>query len=1617
MSIRNLNPMQQFHNTVISYKDIETKTPSRRTFINEIDYQNLNETIKNREPLLFLPSYIEEYSFQDVKYSKASYKIILIGILKDGRKAFVMINGIEPYFEIQVPSDALDNFIPNVKATLNKSKDTAPVKISSFYAKQFKYYQDKPNLYYRFYYKKNTDRIKAINLIISDPTYTSKDGEIKYFSTTHDDIEKKSYYRSVCRDFDITFSSWSVLNNYEVSQHEFIKSDVVFKLHINDYKKLETPPEGLPLELLKDKTLSVCWDIETYSPDGSLPDPEIPEHKVFCLSLTFQWVNDNDAFYKVVLCDYPAKPHKEFQTIVCENETNLLRTFADCFERFKPEFIFGFNDSDYDWRWIIRRAAKTSGLLIYMNNKMSSIRSYQQETDADIEKYKWQKRTVKIDAANDMECKSLHLPGYIPVDVRMLFRKLYPTSDQSSLKFFLEENNLGGKEDMPIHKLFQIYSDCIQCYQNETRDHEMRNSETRDHETRNSETRDHEMRNSETRDHEMRNSETRDHEMRNSEMRNNEQKDQFNLKQILAAQMTDINYYCVIDALRCHELLLLRSLILNNRELSNLSYVSLYDSFYKANGMKIRNLTIAIGQKAPFNMRFSNIQKKLGEGSKFKGAFVFPPVKGLNTSKLSIEERIKKAKIIHDEIKAKLEHANTQRVEHTNISEHASEHANTQRVKHTNISDYLSREIIESNLINTPYEKSYYEWLLVDDKTKQKMYDFINRYGILDFEISDLLDMQANTQANTQANQQAEFSDILAHEGFIEFLKEKTSRPIAGLDFSSLYPSIIRCYNFSPEYCVVDKLLAKKLDKEGHKLTRVEFTYENKKRLAWFIWHDNKTRLNTTETPNSNNFKFGIYPYVLDQLFNKRAELKKHEAGYEHKKNELETKYASNPELAKETETEYATICFQRSVAKTKQLAIKVFMNTFYGEAGNRSSPFFILEVARGITLYGEKSIKLAYKTVLEKNCIVYYGDTDSIYLSVSENIFYEIDKKYYTEQMSKLDYWKALVDYSFKEIKIIRDIVNQVFKDDNKTDYLTMAFEEFLFPSGFTAKKKYFGIPHVKNPIFGLKNIFVKGLDIVKRGVSNFLKEICTDLMYECMDLENVFTIIELIKIKINHIYNRSWKIEDFIQSASYKPNKKNVKVLSFVARMKAKGIIIKPGERFSYVIVKKYPYTYDTRGRKKDIKVGDRMELVEEIEKNNDKIDIDYYMDRSVTGQFARFATYHSMFNEELSENDEDELKVVEEKIYKNACKYIKEICSNYYTKYNTFSKTYKNIYKQTITAFKKNVDDNLSFKLLNLNVVFDKFDEKIIDQILKTAESEAKKICKDYGKDYIESELNKIEKEIINRKNKDARDAREDARDSQNKDNKDARDSQSANNLIPMSMQSELQKNLARFITANKDEERKEKRKKEKLELDNIKTEIKKKKLNKINQLQQVYMGKLIIGGEHIRNIKTIKTQIFEKNTALLTYRFKEVINTLYNLYDFYDKKLLDISSIIRSQLKLESYYESSDNTPKDYDLHDLEPVFYKNDDLELKAKTCHDNIEKNEEVNKILKQYKKLYLELLAEYISKARNDSIIEYLNELKQKNNQVVILSNSDKIKIMTDLKAKKTKQTFDFKF
>src|SRR6185436_21159161 len=69
---------------------------------------------------------------------------------------------------------------------------------------------------------------------------------------------------------------------------------------------------------------------------------------------------------------------------------------------------------------------------------------------------------------------------------------------------------------------------------------------------------------------------------------------------------------------------------------------------YFANGMKVRNLIIARGNLR--GLKISNyISNNVVSSEKYPGGWVFPPMKGLYTSKLSINERIQKAKLGYEE--------------------------------------------------------------------------------------------------------------------------------------------------------------------------------------------------------------------------------------------------------------------------------------------------------------------------------------------------------------------------------------------------------------------------------------------------------------------------------------------------------------------------------------------------------------------------------------------------------------------------------------------------------------------------------------------------------------------------------------------------------------------------------------------------------------------------------------------------------------------------------------------------------------------------------------------------------------------------------------------------------
>jgi len=527
---------------------------------------------------------------------------------------------------------------------------------------------------------------------------------------------------------------------------------------------------------------------------------------------------------------------------------------------------------------------------------------------------------------------------------------------------------------------------------------------------------------------------------------------------------------------------------------------------------------------------------------------------------------------------------------------------------------------------------------------------------------------------------------------YTEYVKEKRKQgynPVTALDYSSLYPSLIMTYNLSPEYLILDKKRALEARQDGFDIHEINFTYEyedskgnNKSKIiqGWTVRHDE----------SKENSMFGLYPEILRNLFKQRAEMKKSLEVYTEKKEQMESEMS---DIELKNSIDYQDCLFQLNYCDTKQKALKVYMNCFYGELGNKNSPLFILELAGGITSAGQANLKKVKKYIEDNGCKTYYGDTDSLYFTFADKCFEDIHKSFLTtnnEAISKEKYCANLVYRTFDLVKKINTDVNDFLKKDNGTGYLKMAYEEVLYPTVFLSRKKYYGIEHKKIANFKPKKMFIRGLEVKKRGVSEILKIICMEAMWESMNIYNYKTLREIVMDKIDYLYNRKWDIEEFVQTGLWKPNKQNQTLIRYIDRMERENKEVPdPYERFNYVIVKiKDPMRlYDFKGRKIDIKKGDKMETLTFAMKNNLEIDLDYYFDKQITGQFARLISYDDEFHiyeEEIVE--EGVVLELEDKKTMNACrKYIKEYAKKWNGGEKDYAKMYKDIYRTAARTIK--------------------------------------------------------------------------------------------------------------------------------------------------------------------------------------------------------------------------------------------------------------------------------------------------------------------------------------------
>ena len=403
-----------------------------------------------------------------------------------------------------------------------------------------------------------------------------------------------------------------------------------------------------------------------------------------------------------------------------------------------------------------------------------------------------------------------------------------------------------------------------------------------------------------------------------------------------------------------------------------------------------------------------------------------------------------------------------------------------------------------------------------------------------------------------------ELSDEELHEAemqkaagaFVAVPKAGLQRWVAGIDINSLYPSVIRAMNMSPETIagqlrpdMTDKMIGDRIS-EGRKtgaktygssqawdetFSTEEFRLVNEKDKASNItlvledapWEENKTtqalsgqeaydliynsELNWTLTANGTLFKQdvqGIIPSLLERWYAERQVMQ------ENKK--LAIKDGDAEEIA---------------FWDKRQLVKKINLNSLYGAILNQGCRFYDKRIGQSTTLTGRcitrhmgaKCNEVIVGEYDYKGPAVIYGDTDSIYYSM-----YPVYKQEIDDGTIEWDKEKVLMLYDEVSNQVntsFPDFMKTFFNVPRKEGEIIVAGRENCSITGIFIKKKRYALlmyddDGVRRDVDGSPGkVKVMGIDIKRSDTPPYMQDFLSEVLLKVLTDGTREEVIEMVK------------------------------------------------------------------------------------------------------------------------------------------------------------------------------------------------------------------------------------------------------------------------------------------------------------------------------------------------------------------------------------------------------------------------------------------------------------------------------------------------------------------------
>lgn len=351
------------------------------------------------------------------------------------------------------------------------------------------------------------------------------------------------------------------------------------------------------------------------------------------------------------------------------------------------------------------------------------------------------------------------------------------------------------------------------------------------------------------------------------------------------------------------------------------------------------------------------------------------------------------------------------------------------------------------------------------------------------------------------------------------------------LDFKSLYPHIFIAYNICPTTLLTEKMDIEKIMTPN----KIEFV--------------------------AKNIREGLIPKIVRYLVNERDRLKK---------------------LMKTANEK------EKRILDTKQDALKIVANSFYGQTGYLRAKLYVLDIANAVTGSGRELIQTTKENVeSDPRFKVIYGDTDSIMV------------KPFTDN----------IEETFNIGSEIEKKINEKFKGMFQIK-LENVFKTILI----LTKKRYVGLSVEKSNDGWKENIMMKGIETVRRDWCDLASETLLNVLEIILKEQTPKKAFAYVKDVLQKLEKNQIPIEKLVVTKSIsKPVKEYKGVqphVELLKKLRKRSPTSAPGmgDRIGYVIVKGSQL------------MSERAEDPDYIKEHGLKIDSRYYIENQVLPPLER-------------------------------------------------------------------------------------------------------------------------------------------------------------------------------------------------------------------------------------------------------------------------------------------------------------------------------------------------------------------------------------------------------------